>query len=87
MIHEYAGVVTELEDRMCPHCDAAMEPWLAPPETGWGIIVVCPNDKCSHYCGSDQDIIGKRKDSRLGCRYAENPDTNYEPFNLLAVCR
>lgn len=87
MKHEYAGIVTELEDRVCPHCNTPMEAWLAPPDSGWGVIVVCNNNECPHYKGSDSDIINKRDDSRLGCRYAENPENGYSPINLLAVCR
>ena len=86
MIHEYAGIITELEDRVCPHCHKPMEAWLAPPESGWGVIVVCFNNQCPHYVGSDKEIVNKRDESRMGCRYAENPDNNYTPFNLVAVC-
>ncbi len=86
MIHEYAGIKTELEDRICPHCHKPMEPWLAPPGSGWGVLMVCFNNDCPHYKGSDHEIANKRDDSRLGCRYAENPDNNYTPFNLVAVC-
>ncbi len=87
MRHEYAGIVTELEDRICPHCQKPLEPWVAPPGSGWGIIMVCNNNKCPHYEGSDQDILNKRDDSGLGCRYAENPDNGYKPFNLLSMTR
>lgn len=87
MKHEYAGIVTELEDRVCPHCNTPMEPWLAPPMSGWGVIVVCNNDNCPHYQGSAGDIENNRDESTLGCRYAENPDNGYSPFNLVAVCR
>lgn len=87
MIHTYAGVTTELEDRVCPHCSTAMEPWVAPPQSGWAVILVCNNNKCPHYNGSNEEIENKRGDSNLGCRYAEDPDNGYKPFNLLAVCR
>jgi hypothetical protein len=86
VIHEYAGIITELEDRVCPHCKKPLEAWLAPPETGWGVIVVCFNNECEYYKGSGEDIINKRDASRMGCRYAENPDNNYASFNLVAVC-
>lgn len=84
---EYAGVKTELEDRTCPHCGSPLEPWLAPPDSGWGVVIVCNNNECPHYAGSHQEIENKRDDSNLGCRYAENPDNGYSPFNLVAVCR
>ena len=87
MRHEYAGVVTELEDHNCPHCNKPLEPWVAPPDTGWSVILVCNNNQCPHYVNSDKDIINKRDDSNLGCRYAENPENGYKPFNLIALCR
>lgn len=87
MIFSYAGIDTELEDRTCPHCNTALEPWVAPPGSGWGVIMVCYNNQCPHYAGSDKAIINKRDDSNLGCRYAENPDEGYRGFNLVAVCR
>ena len=87
MKFEYAGIVTELEDKICPHCQKPLEPWLGPPDSGWGVILVCYNNECPHYAGSNNDIAGKRDDSKLGCRYAENPENGYKPFNLLAVCR
>ncbi|WP_419787519.1 hypothetical protein [Pseudodesulfovibrio sp.] len=86
VIHEYAGIVTELEDRDCPHCGKPMTPWLPPGETGWGVILVCENNNCSFYLGSESDIANKRDGSHLGCRYALNPDNGYKPINLLAVC-
>lgn len=85
MIHEYAGIVTELEDRVCPHCGKPLEAWVAPPDTGWGLLMVCFNNDCPHYSTSVEDIVNKRDDSRMGCRYAENPDNNYCAFNLVAV--
>lgn len=85
MTYIYSGV--ELEERNCPHCNEPLSPWIAPPESGWGVIVVCNNNKCPHYVGSDDLIVNKRDDSNLGCRYAENPDNKYTPFNLLAWCK
>lgn len=87
MKFEYAGIVTELDDLECPHCDAPLEPFLGPPGSGWGVILVCWNNDCPHHKGSDKDIANKRDDSNLGCRYAVNPDNGYKPFNLVAVCR
>ncbi|OEU65911.1 MAG: hypothetical protein BA863_03225 [Desulfovibrio sp. S3730MH75] len=78
---------TELEERYCPHCKEELSPWIAPPESGWSVLMVCNNNDCSFYNGSDADIINKRDDSCLGCRYAENPDNNYSSFNLLAWCK
>ncbi|MBG0790781.1 MAG: hypothetical protein H0S80_09815 [Desulfovibrionaceae bacterium] len=86
VIHEYAGIVTELPDRECPHCGKIMDAWLAPPETGWGVILICNNNNCPHYLNSEGDILHKRDDSHLGCRYAENPDNGFKPVNVLAVC-
>lgn len=86
VIHEYAGIVTELPDRDCPHCGKRLDAWLAPPETGWGVILICNNNNCPHYLGSETDILNKRDDSHLGCRYAEDPDNGFKPVNVLAVC-
>lgn len=87
MEHTYAGITTILEDRICPHCHQPMEPFLAPPSSGWGLLVVCNNNECPHYKDSNKDILNNREGSTLGCRYAENPDNGYKPLNLLAVCR
>lgn len=86
MIFTYAGIETVLEDHDCPHCGKPMEAWLAPPDSGWGVILVCYNNQCPHYKGSDKDIVNKRDDCTLGCRYALNPDNGYKPFNLVAMC-
>ncbi|WP_285905596.1 hypothetical protein [Pseudodesulfovibrio pelocollis] len=86
VIHEYAGIITELKDHDCPHCNRAMEPWLAPPETGWGVILICNNNSCPFYLGSEEDIENKRDDSHLGCRFALDPGNGYKPVNVLAVC-
>ncbi len=75
-----------LEERYCPYCKQQLTPWEAPPETWWGIILVCNNNECSYYVGSNCNIANKRDDSRLGTRYAEDPANNYEPFNLLSWC-
>ena len=76
-----------METRYCPHCNAQLEEWIGPPESGWGILLVCQNNDCEFYRGSADDILHKGEDNRgLGCRYAENPDHGYKPLNLLAVC-
>lgn len=72
------------EARFCPHCQAQLEEWAGPPETGWGIILVCNNNQCTFFKGSNKCIIGLEEDSPMGCRYAEDPDNSYIPFNLLA---
>ena len=87
MKHVYAGITTILEDRVCPHCNTPMEPFLGPPDSGWGVLVVCNNNECPHYKGSNEDIMYNREGSTLGCRYAEDPDAGYQSLNLLAVCR
>lgn len=86
VIHEYAGIITELDDHDCPHCGKPMEPWLPPPETGWDVILICNSNSCPFYLGSEEDIQHKREDSHLGCRYALNPQNGYKPVNVLAVC-
>lgn len=86
VIHEYAGIVTELEDHNCPHCGNPMEAWLAPPETGWEVLLMCNSNACPFYLGSEEDIAHKREGSHLGCRYALNPQNGYKPVNVLAVC-
>lgn len=73
-----------LEERFCPHCGAKLESWIGPPESGWGEILVCNNNDCSFYRGSQTGIRHKEEDNHLGCRYAENPDNGYEAFNLLS---
>ncbi|MHC1790703.1 hypothetical protein [Solidesulfovibrio sp.] len=73
-----------LEERYCPHCKAQLQPWVGPPETGWGEILVCNNNDCTFYIGSKTDIQHKDEDNSLGCRYAEDPDNGYTSFNLLA---
>jgi hypothetical protein len=76
-----------MEERYCPHCEEKLQNWVAPPDTGWGEILVCFNNECPHYAGSPDEIENKGDANRaLGCRYAENPDNNYRSFNLLAVC-
>ncbi|MBN2139601.1 MAG: hypothetical protein JW718_01225 [Desulfovibrionaceae bacterium] len=87
MIFEYYDIKVELEDHDCPYCKKPLEPWVAPPESGWGVILVCNNNDCPFFVGSDKDIHNKRDDSNLGCRYALNPDNGYKPFNLVAWCR
>ncbi len=73
-----------LEERFCPHCKSQLEPWIAPPESGWGEILVCNNNQCPFFKNSGDTILYKDEDKPFGCRYAENPDNGYKPFNLLA---
>jgi len=71
----------------CPHCGEELQTWVAPPDSGWGEILVCFNNKCPHFVGSATDIENKGSDNRsMGCRYALDPANKYRPFNLLAVC-
>lgn len=73
-----------MEHRSCPHCGQELQEWLGPPESGWGVILVCNNNECSVFATSNDGIINKEEDSPLGCRYAEDPDNGYASFNLLA---
>jgi len=73
-----------LEERFCPHCGAKLEPWIGPPESGWGEILVCNSLECPFFRNSNRDIVNKDEDNHLGCRYAEDPDNGYASFNLLA---
>ena len=70
--------------RCCPHCGTQLEPWMGPPETGWGELLVCNNNKCSVFASSKDCITNKSEDSPLGCRYAEDPQNEYKSINLLA---
>ncbi len=74
----------EKKIRRCPHCNQPLERWLAPPETGWGYLMVCFNNECSFYINSKHNIVNKGAAKNLGCRYAEDPANNYHPINLLA---
>jgi hypothetical protein len=49
--------------------------------------VVSNNTPAPHYHNSETQNNNNRHDSNLGCRYAENPDNGYKPFNLVALCR
>lgn len=71
----------------CPHCHKELTPWTAPPDSGWGEILVCFNNECPFYVTSPDNILNKGEDQRtLGCRYAVDPANNYQSFSLLAVC-
>ena len=72
------------EERKCPHCNKPLQPWIGPPESGWGEILVCNNNECPFYVGSHDDIRHMDEDKHLGCRYAEDPANGYKSFNLLA---
>lgn len=73
-------------DRTCPHCGQTLSPWEGPPETGWGLILVCNNNGCKYFLGSTGDCSQFGAHPKLGFRYAEDPENNYESFNLLAYC-
>lgn len=72
------------ETHRCPHCQSELASWIGPPESGWGEILVCNNNDCPFFRGSNQDITHKDEDNSLGCRYAVNPDNGYKPFALLS---
>ncbi len=72
------------QDRFCPHCGAKLESWIGPPESGWGEILVCNSNDCTFFRTSNTDILHRREGSKLGCRYAVDPDNGYKSFNLLA---
>ncbi len=75
------------EQRYCPYCQQPLEEWEAPQDTGWGILLVCNNNKCPFFRDSANDIENKGDANRfMGCRYAEDPANNYNSVNLLAVC-
>ncbi len=73
-------------DRTCPHCKKILEPWLGPPETGWGMLLVCCNDVCPHFKNSNADVAAFNPDSKIGFRYAEDPENGFSSFNLASYC-
>jgi len=73
------------ETRYCPHCNEQLDEWEAPPETGWGIILVCNNNYCKFFLESRESIQGN-PGKPIGCRYAENPDNHYRSFSLASWC-
>jgi len=73
-------------NRKCPHCGATLEPWMGPPETGWGEILVCNSMTCPYFLNSNDCLVEQGAKEMLGFRYAENPDNNYAPFNLVCYC-
>lgn len=73
-----------LETRHCPHCDCQLEEWAGPPETGWGLILVCNNNDCEYYLSSNDCLVEQGGKDMLGFRYAEDPDNKYTSFNLLS---
>lgn len=72
--------------RACPHCGEKLSPWEGPPETGWGLILVCNNNECKYFQNSTGDCAQFGAHPKLGFRYAEDPENNYQCFNLLAYC-
>lgn len=74
------------KDRKCPHCGSTLQPMEGPPETGWGIILVCDNNQCPYFLGSNDTVHEFNPESAIGFRYAENPDNGYQNFCLAAYC-
>ncbi len=74
------------KDHVCPHCGQPLTPWEGPPETGWGIILVCCNNACPYFVGSNAEVTQFNPDTKLGFRYAEDPANGYKPFNLASYC-
>jgi len=72
--------------RTCPHCKETLQTWAGPPETGWGILLVCNNHKCSYYQSSNDCVAEFNPEAKIGFRYAEDPDNGYTSFNLAAYC-
>jgi len=73
-----------LETRACPHCGKELSPWVGPPESGWGEILVCCNNECPYFKGSPGSIRHAEEGQPLGTRYAEDPDNNYTSFSLVS---
>ncbi|MBU1002688.1 MAG: hypothetical protein KKE73_09195 [Proteobacteria bacterium] len=73
-------------DHKCPHCEKILEPWEGPPETGWGLILVCNNNQCPYFSCSNETVAQYQPDSKVGFRYAEDPNNNYISFNLASYC-
>ncbi len=72
------------EERCCPHCGVTLTSTIGPPDSGWGELLVCENNDCVIFSGSNDTIRYKPSDSPLGCRYAEDVEGGYKPFNMLA---
>lgn len=72
------------DKRSCPHCGSLLCSQIGPPDSGWGELLVCENNECVVFSGSNENIRYKPSDSPLGCRYAEDVDGGYKPFNMLA---
>lgn len=73
-------------DHKCPHCGELLQPWEGPPETGWGLILVCCNNQCPLFASSNEDVTDFNPESKLGFRYAEDPLNGYKSFNLASYC-
>lgn len=74
------------EERFCPHCSQKLESWIGPPETMWGLILVCNNNSCSYFLNSGETVESYGGHPNLSFRYAEDPENNFECFNLLSYC-
>ncbi|WP_051444903.1 hypothetical protein [Desulfocurvus vexinensis] len=72
--------------RTCPHCGQPLKPWLGPPETMWGVLLVCPSNQCPLFQSSNDCVTEFNPESKIGFRYAEDPANDYKSFNLAAYC-
>lgn len=82
----YNTCETNETDRCCPHCGQRLESWIGPPETMWGLVLVCNNNQCPYYLNSAQTVENFGGHPSLSFRYAEDPENNYASFNLLSYC-
>ena len=57
MIHEYAGIITELEDRVCPHCGSNQ---IYPDQVA-GSIITWTCKKCGSTFPSAIEIYQKTR--------------------------
>lgn len=73
-------------DRKCPHCNETLLPWMGPPETMWGVLLVCNNNKCPHFQESNDCVTEFNPESKIGYRYAEDPSNDYKSLNLASYC-
>lgn len=72
------------EERRCPHCGSVLEEWIAPPETGWGALLVCNSNECEYFLASNDCLTSQGARKCLGYRYAEDPLANHAEVALVA---